>query len=216
VILLLIKGGGSQIVGWARTGDFCWTKPAAWQSLEALKEHVLFPDCSLTFKHRQIDEHVDGLAADAQHTTATKPIFFTRRIAMCPAKKIPAQLSRGTDRNTTRSSVDLVKWQSVAPAAEFPSSLVDRAKELDQDLRRTWAATQKNVIRIGQILLEMMNNRMHVALGYSNFEHYVHEAVGHCKTQAFEAMKVVRELTTGRELFRWLHFPKSVAKMRRA
>ncbi|MGA9209840.1 MAG: hypothetical protein WB347_18705 [Terriglobales bacterium] len=91
----------------------------------------------------------------------------------------------------------LVTSQPGAPAAEFSSSFINQAKKLDEELRETWRTIQKNVVRVGEILIEMKNKRMHFALGYPNFEIYVQDACGHSKTQAFEAMRIVRELTTG-------------------
>lgn len=43
----------------------------------------------------------------------------------------------------------------------------------------------------------MKNKRMHLALGYPNFENYVQDACGQSKSSAFEAMRIVRLLTTG-------------------
>jgi len=92
----------------------------------------------------------------------------------------------------------LANSQPETPAAAQPStSFLEQAKKLDQELRETWRSIQKDMVRLGQILLEMKNKRMHIALGYQNFEKYVQEACGHSKTQAFEAMRIVRELTTG-------------------
>lgn len=96
-----------------------------------------------------------------------------------------------------RKAMALAELQPDTPTAQLSMSFLNEAKKLDQELRETWKTIQKDVVRVGEILLEMKTKRMHIALGYPNFENYVQDACGQSKTQAFEAMRIVRELTTG-------------------
>jgi hypothetical protein len=98
---------------------------------------------------------------------------------------------------TGSQPLSLIELGSKASRVKLSKSLINQAKRLDRELRERWANIQNDVIRVGQILLDIKNRQLHVALGHPNFKTYVEEAVGYSKSQAFEAMRIVRELTTG-------------------
>ncbi len=85
------------------------------------------------------------------------------------------------------------------PANKLSRSLVRKAKRFDRELRERWASFQADVIRIGELLLEIRDKRLYLALGYENLQCYMQDALGYGKSQAYEAMRIVRELTSGHQ-----------------
>jgi len=58
---------------------------------------------------------------------------------------------------------------------------------------------RQDVVQIGELLLEEEARQKHIDAGYKNFEDYVERVRGYPKSSAFEAMKIVRELTRGQK-----------------
>jgi len=85
------------------------------------------------------------------------------------------------------------------PANKLSRSLVRKAKRFDRELRERFASMEADVIRIGQLLLEIRDKRLYLALGYKNLQCYVQDALGYGKSQAYEAMRIFRELTSGHQ-----------------
>ena len=120
-------------------------------------------------------------------------------------KPNPAQLK-------ARSNMAIVKSSTAdAPAAKLSKSFAATAKKHDKELRETVARIEKDYVKTGQLLSTMKQAKEHVPLGFETFELYAQDVLGVGKSQAFESMRIVRELTTGPKAL----LPSAVSKMTR-
>jgi hypothetical protein len=88
----------------------------------------------------------------------------------------------------------------LAPGADGYSKTFQReAQRLDEKIVKTLDRMQKDVTVLGEYFDEMHTKGYHRALGYSRFEDYLRNRFPDAlsKSQVFQAMRIVRELTAG-------------------
>ena len=87
-----------------------------------------------------------------------------------------------------------------APAGLEPhtKSFVREAEILDEKIGRQIERIQKDYVALGEMFLEMFKKWYHRALGYGRFEEYLKARYpDQGKTQIFQNMRIVKELTAG-------------------
>lgn len=85
-----------------------------------------------------------------------------------------------------------------APASGLSKSFIKEAQKLDKWIVETIHRVGNDVISLGRAFLEVQTKGYHVALGFKRAEDYIEARwPDQGKTQVFQAMRIVRELTTG-------------------
>jgi hypothetical protein len=87
---------------------------------------------------------------------------------------------------------------NVAIDSPYSKTFVREAQRLDERIVKTIERIQKDVIALGEMFGEMQTKGYHIALGFSTFTNYLQARwPEQSKTQVFQAMRIVRELTQG-------------------
>lgn len=85
-----------------------------------------------------------------------------------------------------------------APASMLSKSFIKEAQRLDAKIVATIDRMGKDIVYLGQAFGEMQDKGYHTALGFQRFELYLTARwPDQAKTQVFQAMRIVRELTGG-------------------
>ena len=87
-----------------------------------------------------------------------------------------------------------------APAAGLDKAYLKEAQKLDAKIIETINRMGKDVVCLGEAFGEMQDKGFHVALGFPRFEDYLAARWperGAGKSKVFQAMRIVRELTSG-------------------
>jgi hypothetical protein len=102
-------------------------------------------------------------------------------------------------RSIVRATVAPVPVPGV-PGAELSKAFVREAQRLDEKIVKQIDKVSKDIVSLGEMFDEMHLKGYHKALGYVVFADYIQARwPDRSKTQIFQAMRIVRELTTGEE-----------------
>lgn len=83
-------------------------------------------------------------------------------------------------------------------AAALPDSFKRKAEKLDKKIRAIVNRIETDYVALGEQFLEMKTKAYHTTLGFPRFEEYLANVIPQkSKSQIFQAMRIVRELTEG-------------------
>jgi hypothetical protein len=86
----------------------------------------------------------------------------------------------------------------VAPAASLSAAFVRKAKALDERIQREIAVLGRGIVSLGKLFRQAKDDGIYVPLGFKTFGDYIDaRTTDKGKSQIYEAMRVVRELSGG-------------------
>jgi hypothetical protein len=86
----------------------------------------------------------------------------------------------------------------VDPKDNFTKTEMREAERLDEKVQKTIARMGKDLIAVGEMFEEIQSKGFHRALGFNRMEDYIRSRGGELgKSQVFQAMSIVRNLTSG-------------------
>lgn len=149
----------------------------------------------------------DVRKAIPKKSTSGKIVPKKPRIAFGKAKT-PAELKKLEAAAASKSTalariqpMEIAAPQPItqeAPAGQLSRSFIKEAQRLDERIVKTIDRMGKDVISLGEAFNEVQSKGYHVALGFKRMEDYINARwMGESKTQVFQAMRIVRELTSG-------------------
>jgi hypothetical protein len=124
-----------------------------------------------------------------------------------PKKSKAIEKAKAENKTAKITAIEKVKPMEIAtlqqvspeaPAAGLSKSFIKEAQKLDKWIVETIRRVGNDVISLGRAFLEVQTKGYHVALGFKRAEDYIEARwPDQGKTQVFQAMRIVRELTTG-------------------
>jgi hypothetical protein len=113
------------------------------------------------------------------------------------ARKGKAKAAKAA-KGKAKGKMQIVHTNPDAPGAKLSKSFVHQAEKLDGQIVKTLERIDRDVVGVGEMFREMKEKGFHVALGFPNFAAYVDQRCPNTsKSQVFQAMRIVRELTSG-------------------